>query len=155
MNKILIALVLAVVMSGNVYAELDRGGILFLACNDKISNKVETFIINKDTNRAFLQHVSITGEIEIKEYDLSILDYLIKLSIGTAGNYNEYYSIDRRTLKIKMSDYLKHQIKYNKSFNYKIANLSLCKVSSNKDTQELLERTSSAKKIQYEKEIKF
>tara|TARA_R110002012_G_scaffold321871_2_gene552008 strand:+ start:5470 stop:5940 length:471 start_codon:yes stop_codon:yes gene_type:complete len=156
MNKILIALVLAVGLSGNAYAELDRDDVLFLACSDEISNKVEIFVINKDTNKAFIEYVSIAGEIEVKEYILKILDYSITLSTAIIrSSPTMHYSIDRRTLKIEMSDFLKSTIKYSKFLNYKITNLSLCKVSSQKDKNELLERISSAKKIQYEKEIKF
>jgi len=157
MNKILIALVLAVVMSGNIYAELDRDDVLFLSCNDEISNKMEIFIIMKDRNKAVVEYVSLTGEIKANQYDLTILDYFIKLSLGNGMNRREHYRIDRRTLKIKMNNNLKTEIKYKKTefLNYKVTNLSLCKVSSKKDKNELLERISSAKKIQYDKEIKF
>jgi len=147
MNKILIALVLAVVMSGNAYA--DETNKLFYVCNDKANKQAETWVINKSSNEATRRYIRTTGESYSVGYNLIIKDYLIEIRNGV----KTYYTLDRKTLEISISDYLSGMMKY-PAYKFR-ADPKFCKVSSKEDTNEFHKKISAARKLKYEESIKY
>jgi len=151
MNKILIALVLAVVMSGNAYAK-DK---LYFICNDEESNKIETWEIYRGKESAYRYFIYATGEIAETEYKLKMHDYYIiftKLEYrnhkSTEKEYFNYYELNRQTLELKVfgAGYINNDFRVDPKF---------CKISKKVETREFRKKISTTRKLKYEKTIKF
>ncbi|MDA9905128.1 hypothetical protein N9D00_06480 [Hyphomicrobiales bacterium] len=150
MNKILIALVLAVVMSGNAYAS-DK---LYYICNDEESNEIKTWVIDKSIKSAYIENVSRSGNILKTKYALRLYEYVIHIGNLFPGRseknrFEVYYKLDRQTLKLSFQD---------GNYNIPIIHQRLtkfCKISEELETSEIIKKTSTARKLKYEKSLKF
>ena len=147
MNKILIALVLAVVMSGNAYAQ-DK---LYYICIDA-ENRSETWKIDKSKKSATKSFIRETGIIEETEYQIKINEIIIGIGYyekGLLKLFEAYYFLDRKTL-----EFLSFPDKTIKG-TINIYSPDFCKVSDELMTRGFRKKTSTAKKLRYEKSIKF
>ena len=169
MNKILIALVLAVVMSGNAYAdESIKGSELYLICNNfedenlniELHDKVVTFEINKVTKIAKQFSLKGTGNFVKVDYELEIKDFFIEMwrrNIGNNYDTREHlYNIDRKTLKISKSlDLSLRQNRLNMVLELPLNTLKSCNVSTKEVTEQFRNIMSVTRKLNYDKDIKF
>jgi len=143
MNKILIALVLAVVMSGNAYAQSVKDNDLFYRCKDG------TFHIRKNA----VSKVSIireNGEIYTQNFLSNVSLYTIDLS----WNMVTYYTINRKNLSITnniVNDYNKY---INKAHEFNV-NAPTCIVSDLETNRRVLLAGSKKVKEKYENSLKF
>ena len=149
-NKILIALVLVVGLSGNVLAS-DK---LYYICNDEESNEIETWVIDKSRRSASRTYVRETGQTQETKFILTIGDFSIAIGrdvdfLNSQGRIRQkwqfFYRLDRKTLKLR---------EINKDINSTV-NPSFCKPSSRDDTNEFLDKKITARKLKYEESIKF
>jgi len=147
MNKILIALVLAVVMSSNAYAK-DK---LYYICID--GNGEETWTIDKSKESAYRYYIYKTGRISDDAYELRFYEYVIQIGkeyherISGIKKFRPVYKLDRRTLELKsIADYSDDRARVDTKF---------CKVSEELETIEFRKIISTARKLEYEKSLKF
>jgi hypothetical protein len=143
MNKILIALVLGFVMSGNVYAQSVKDNDLFYRCKDG------TFHIRKDAV-SIVSVIRENGDIYTQKF-LSIVNlYTIDLSWDTVT----YYTINRKNLSISNNIVNKYNKYIYKEPEFNV-NAPTCIVSDLETNKRVLLAGSKKVKERYENSLKF
>jgi len=160
MNKILIALVLAVVMSGNVFAN-NNNELVFLCSQDISSKDIDKnghpigkpelplkdvgtfkhdfFTIVKEPQQAIRLHSDVTGEQEEFPISASFYTYWINIYFGE-GTFPKLH-IDRKTLKFYYDSYTKEP--------------APCWVEEEEDALKKFEKISLKKANRYKQSLKF
>lgn len=166
MNKILIALVLAVVMSGSVFAD---NNTLRLLCSyglpekdkDKAGypigkpalpiNHTNFIIIEKNNSKVINSESDITGDITQYEMMADFQNYYIDLyflnKIGKKKP-NPFYSIDRKTLKVDFTEYILGSSKFRRK-------PAPCWVEEKDEALDKFIENSNLKSSLYSKSLKF
>ena len=105
MNKILIALVLAVGLSGNAFAQ----NTLFLLCENKrlfTLSEIEVFIFNKKTETGQSMFITESGKVKERKYVFTIGDHFYPIYDANTKDKsleNILYILSRKTLKLKFT----------------------------------------------------
>ena len=159
MNKILIALVLAVVMSGNAYSESKTDKGLHYTCD-----YMSVIVFKTEISSAYW--VDITGTIIKEVFKTQVTPLSIYLSqeekLIDGGFINKmYFSIDRKTLKIVHTSLFKI---YSKDYLVRLQDRSMsevsrivnsCKLGEPEDVEKILQKNAEKVRIAYENSIKY
>jgi hypothetical protein len=166
MNKILIALVLAVVMSGSVFAD---NNTLRLLCSYGLPEKdkdkagypigkpalpihhTNFIIIEKNNSTVINTESDITGEITQYEMKADFQSYYIDLYFLEENGKKKlrpFYSINRKTLKVDFPEYIEGYSKFRRK-------PAPCWVEEKDEGLDKFIENSNVKSSLYSKSLKF
>lgn len=143
MNKILIALTLAVVVSGNIYAQSVKDNDLFYRCKDG------TFHIRKDAV-SIVSVIRENGDIYTQRFASIVNLY----SIDLVWNQVTYYTINRKNLSIINNIVPNYNGHFHKTPEFNV-NAPTCIVSDLETNKRVISAGSKKVKEKYENSLKF